>query len=80
MDDNFVDDMLEFIMNGTVCNSITIPFKYDPDRLVDDKSILMQAMAWCCQTTLHFPNQSSRKSMKPHGFIRQQRVPFYLVL
>ena len=43
-------------------------------HFTDDKSTLAQLMAWCCQTTMHYPSQSWPRSMSPYGVIRPQWV------
>ena len=42
--------------------------------LTDDKSTLVQAMAWCRQATSHYLNQCWPKSMPPNGVTRPQWV------
>ena len=42
--------------------------------LTDDKSTLVQVMAWCRQATSHYPSQGWPSSMWPCGVIRPQWV------
>ena len=43
-------------------------------NLIDDKSTLVQVMAWCCRATSHYLNQCWPISMSPYGITRPQRV------
>ena len=42
--------------------------------LSDDKSTLVQVMAWCCQATSHYPSQWWPRSLSPHGVIRPNEL------
>ena len=42
--------------------------------LTDDKSTLVQVMAWCRQATSHYLSQCWPRSMSPHGVTRPQWV------
>ena len=42
--------------------------------LTDDKSTLVQVMAWCHQATSHYLSQCWPRSMSPNGVIRPQWV------
>ena len=42
--------------------------------LTDDKSALVQAMAWCRQATSHYLSQCWPRSVSPYGIIRPQWV------
>ena len=44
--------------------------------LSDDKSTLVQVMAWCRQATSHYLNQCWPKSLPPYGVTRSFRWPF----
>ena len=46
----------------------------------DDKSTLIQVMAWCRQATRHYLNQCWPRSKLPYGTIRQQWVKWGLVI
>ena len=45
-----------------------------PLDLTDDKSTLVQVMAWCHQATSHYLNQCWPRSLPPYGVTRPQRV------
>ena len=45
-----------------------------PQDLTDDKSTLVQVMAWCRQATSHYLNQCWPRSQKPYGVTRLQWV------
>ena len=42
--------------------------------LSDDKSTLVQEMAWCCQATSHYLSQCWPRSLLPYGVIKPQWV------
>ena len=42
--------------------------------LTDDKSTLVQVMAWCHQATSHYLSQWWPRSMSPYGVTRPQRI------
>ena len=45
-----------------------------PQDLTDDKSTLVQVMAWCRQATSHYLSQCWLSSLSPYGVARQQWV------
>ena len=45
-----------------------------PLNLNDDKSTLVQVMAWCRQATSHYLSQCCPRSLSPYGVIRPQWV------
>ena len=45
-----------------------------PQDLTDDKSTLVQVMAWCHQATSHYLNQCWPRSLPPYGVTRPQYV------
>ena len=47
-----------------------------PRDLIDDKSTLVQVMAWCRQATSHYLNQCWPKYPMPYGVTRPQWVNF----
>ena len=49
-------------------------FWWMPQELTDDKSILVQVMAWCCQATSHYLSQCWFSSLSPYGVVRPQWV------
>ena len=48
--------------------------RWMPWDLTDDKSTLVQVMAWCRQATSHYLNQCWPSSMSPYGVTRPQWV------
>ena len=46
--------------------------KWMPLDLTDDKSTLVQVMAWCHQTTSHYLSQCWPRSLWPYGVTRPQ--------
>ena len=49
-----------------------IGLMYLPQYFTDQKSTLVQVMAWCHQATSHYLNQCWPKSMFPYGVTRHQ--------
>ena len=49
-------------------------------ELTDDKSTLVQVMAWCRQATSHYLSQCWPRSLSPYGVTRPQWVNFKLVI
>ena len=49
-----------------------------PWDLTDDKSTLVQVMAWCRRATSHYPSQCWPSSMSPYGVTRPQWVKAYM--
>ena len=47
---------------------------YTVHDLTDDKSTIIQVMAWCHQATSHYLRQCWPKSMSPYGITRPQWV------
>ena len=54
--------------------SYEIALRWMPLDLNDDKSTLVQVMAWCRQATSHYLSQCWPRSMSPNGVTRPQRV------
>ena len=48
--------------------------RWMPQDLTDDKSTLVQVMAWCRQATSHYLNQCWPRSPTPYGVTRPQWV------
>ena len=48
--------------------------RWMPRDLTDDKSTLVQVMAWCRQATSHYLSQCWPSSMSPYGITRPQWV------
>ena len=45
------------------CTSCEIVIRWMPQNTFDDKSTLVQVMAWCCQATIHYLSQCWRRSV-----------------
>ena len=54
--------------------SCKIALKWMPLDLIDDKSTLVQVMAWCRQATSHYLSQCWLSSLLPYGVARPQWV------
>ena len=54
--------------------SCEIALTWRPLDLTDDKSTLVQVMAWCRQATSHYLSQCSPSSLSPYGVTRPQWV------
>ena len=54
--------------------SYEIALRWMPLVLTDDKSTLVQVMAWCRQATSHYLNQCWPRSPTPYGVTRPQWV------
>ena len=61
-------------MNGGWGISYEIALKWMPLDLTDDKSTLVQVMAWCRQATSHYLSQCWPRSLSPYGVTRPQWV------
>ena len=61
-------------MNGGWGISYEIALRWMPLDLTDDKSTLVQVMAWCHQATSHYLNQCWPRSPTPYGVTRPQCV------
>ena len=48
--------------------------RWIPQELTDNKSTLVQVMAWCHQATSHYLSQRWPRSMSPYGVTRPQWV------
>ena len=55
-------------------SSHDIALEWMPQDLTDDKSTLVQVMAWCRQATSHYLNQCWLCSFSPYGVARPQWV------
>ena len=67
-------------MNGGwgICYEIVL--RWMPIDLTDDKSTLVQVMAWCRQATSHYLSQCWPRSLLPYGTTRRQRIKRYRLL
>ena len=54
--------------------SCKIALRWMPLDLTDDKSTLVQVMAWCRQATSHYLSQCWPRPMSPYGITRPQWV------
>ena len=61
-------------MNGGCGISYEIALRWMPLDLTDDKSTLVQVMAWFRQAPSHYLNQCWPRSMSPNGITRPQWV------
>ena len=64
----------------TLGNSCETALRSMPQNPSDDKSTLVQVMAWCRQAASHYLSQCCPKSLSPYGVTRPQWVNIYLVL
>ena len=62
------------VVNGGWGISYEIALRWMPLDLTDDKSTLVQVMAWCRQATSHYLNQCWPRSLSPNGVTRPQWV------
>ena len=62
------------LVNGGIGVSYEIVLRWMPQYFTDDKSTLVQVMAWCRQATSHYLSQYRPKSMSPNGVTRPQWV------
>ena len=56
--------------NINLANRCEISLRCMPQNLTDDKSILVQVMAWCHQATSRYLNQCWPRYMSPYGVTR----------
>ena len=62
------------LVNGSWGVTYEIALRWTPQDLTDDKSTLVQVMAWCCQAISHYLSQCWPKSMSPNDDTRPQWV------
>ena len=67
-------------MNGGWGISYDIALRWMALDLTDDKSTLVQVMAWCCQATSHYLSQCWPRSMSQNGVTRPQWVKWLWAL
>ena len=58
----------------TLSNSCETALRSMPQNLSDDKSTLVQVMAWCRQAASHYLSQCCPSSLSPYGVTRPQWV------
>ena len=68
------------LVNGGWGISYEIALRWMPLDLTDDKSILVQVMAWCCQASSHYLSQCWPRSLMPYGVTRPQWVNNVVVI
>ena len=62
------------LVNGGWGISYEIALRWVPPDFTDDKSTLIQVMAWCRQARNHYLSQCWPRSMSPNGVTRPQWV------
>ena len=62
------------LVNGGRGISYEIALRWMPQDLTDNKSTLLQVMAWCRQARSHYLSQCWPRSMSPYGITRLQWV------
>ena len=62
------------LVNGGWGISYEIALRWMPQNLTDDKSTLVQVMAWCHQAISHYLSQCWPRSVSPYGITGPQRV------
>ena len=62
------------LVNGGWGISYEIALRWMPLDITDDKSTLVQVMAWCRQATSHYLTQCWPRSMSPNGVTNPQWV------
>ena len=62
------------LLIGFFTSSKDNALRWMPRDLTDDKSTLVQVMAWCRQATSHYLSQCWPSSMSPYGITRPQWV------
>ena len=72
---NFKNSIFKLaLLIGTFRASFDKVLRWMIQDLTDDKSTLVQVMAWCRQATSHHLSQCWPRSMSPYGVIRPQWV------
>ena len=66
-------------MNSGWGISNEIALRWMPLDLTDDKSTLVQVMAWCRQAASHYLNQCWPRSLSPNGVTRPQWVNSHML-
>ena len=61
-------------MDENLCILIWISLKFVPEGPIDNKSTLVQVMAWSHRVTSHYLSQCWPRSMLPYGVTRSQWV------
>ena len=72
---NFKNSIFKLaLLIGIFKSSYNNILKWMPQDLTDDKSTLVQVMAWCRQATSHYLSQCWPRSLSPYGVTRPQWV------
>ena len=72
---NFKNVILKLIIcNSNLATQSLIALMWMPQNLTDEKSTLVEVMAWCCQATSHYLSHCWPRSMSPYGITRPQWV------
>ena len=66
--------VLPCLLIGIFRSSYDNVLRWMPWDLTDDKSTLVQVMAWCRQARSHYLGQCWPRSVSPYGISRPQRV------
>ena len=74
LNENFREVIFKLITVTCWGISWKIALRWMPLDLTDDKSTLVQVMAWCRQATSHYLSQCWPRSQAPYGILRPQRV------
>ena len=61
-------------LTDILCTACKIVVRWIPQNSTDDKSTLVQVMAWCRQATSHYLSQCWPRSVSPYGVTRPQWV------
>ena len=62
------------LLIGIFKSSTDNAINWMPQDFTDDKSTLVQVMAWCCQATSHYLSQCWPRSLSPYDVTRPQWV------
>ena len=65
------------LLIGIFTSSKDNALRWMPRELTDNKSTLVQVMAWCCQATSHYLSQCWPCTMSPYGVTSPQWVKVY---
>ena len=68
------------LLTGIFRTSHDNALRWMPRDLTDDKSTLVQVMAWCLMATSHYLSQCWLSSLSPYGITRPQWVIFFVIV
>ena len=72
---NFNSILFKLIIQNSILGiHCEITFRWMSHNLTDEKSALVQVMAWCLQAASHYLSQCWHRSMLPYGIMRPQWV------